>query len=92
MAGNHGLQSDELWCFSGLGHVLAPVTMALLQDLTLSPSAFPGHQMLHLQSRASGGTDPGVSCRIAASFYLEKVGLTGELLTELLNFLFGKTG
>lgn len=61
-------------------------------DLTLSPSAFPGHQMLHLQSRASGGTDPGVSCRIAASFYLEKVGLTGELLTELLNFLFGKAG
>lgn len=69
---------------------MAPVIMAPLQDLTLSPSAFPGYQMLHLQSRASGGTDSGASCRVAASFYLEKVGLTGELWAKLLNFLFGK--
>lgn len=48
--------------------------------------------MLPLQPRAPGGRTLGLPLDSQLPFYLENVGLAGELVAELLNFLFGKDG
>lgn len=45
-----------------------------------------------LQARASRGQTLGLPLDSQLPFYLENVGLAGELVAELLNFLFGKDG
>lgn len=48
--------------------------------------------MLQLSSRASGEQSLVFPVEQQLPFYLEKVGLSGELVAELLHFLFRKAG
>ena len=48
--------------------------------------------MLQLRSKASGVQTLVLPVESQLPFHLERVGLAGELVAELLNFRFGKSG
>lgn len=48
--------------------------------------------MLQLQSKASREQTPVLPVELQPPFHLKREGLAGELVAELLNFLFGKSG